>query len=89
MFLQVYFQDEAPQLGCGRRIVYVEKEGRKWVTIRDPFTHASKKLARDVWQRLARKATPAKVKRAIIRRTAKEHGREKTDATKAMLGAAS
>ena len=32
--VKIFFEDEAPRLGCGWRWVYV-KVGRKWVRVRD------------------------------------------------------
>lgn len=37
--MKIYFEDEAPQIGCGQRIVAVQI-GRKWVRVRTSYGRA-------------------------------------------------
>lgn len=63
-YLRVHFNDEAPTIGSGRRLVFVESFGPRWVRIRSPWTYQSAKIARDVWDTLPR-ATVSVSKAAI------------------------
>ncbi len=58
MFLKVHFNDEAPHIGSGHRIVFVEHAGRKWVKIRCPWTLRVQRLPMSRWEPIAKKAVP-------------------------------
>lgn len=48
---RVYFEDEAPSIGCGWRPV-VAKIGYKWVHVRSPGAKRGRKISRQVWDKL-------------------------------------
>ncbi len=56
-------------IGTGRRTVFLERIGPKWVTIRNPYTLRAARLKRGDWNRIARTARPINrprnVKRAV------------------------
>ena len=68
-FLTVHFQDEAPKFGSGRRLVYLDKVGRQWVTLVCPFRVESQRIKRQVWDgTLARSAIEQRPIKSIVRR---------------------
>ena len=48
---RVYFEDEAPTIGCGWRPV-IARIGYKWVHVKDPNAERGKKIPREVWDKL-------------------------------------
>ena len=50
-YVQIYFQDEAPRLGCGRRVVELTT-GRKWAYCKIPSTGIRARLPVSVIERL-------------------------------------
>jgi len=54
MWIRLPFDDEAPAIGAGLRLVFVERLGRKWVRVRCPFTLRAARLERATWDRLSR-----------------------------------
>lgn len=54
MWIRLPFDDEAPAIGSGLRLVFVERIGPKWVRVRCPFTLRCARLKRPVWDRLIR-----------------------------------
>ena len=53
--LRVQFEDEAPRIGNGHRLVTVEL-GRKWARVHDVATGVNAKLPLTMWARIARSA---------------------------------
>lgn len=92
-FYRVCFENEAPRIGAGWRTVYLEHDGAKWVRLRCPFSGVSVSLSRTVWLELARTATPAVPRVAVIRSALKERaratGHKLTRPERAMIAAAS
>jgi len=56
VFAEVMFYDEAPRIGCGRRIVEIEKVGRLWAYVVVPATGIRQRLPASVLARLPQKA---------------------------------
>ncbi len=50
--VEIHFTNEAPRIGSGRRRVFVETIGPKWVKIRSVATGQLTTLARPIWERL-------------------------------------
>lgn len=59
-YVEIYLQDEAPKIGCGRRLVKMEL-GHKWAYLTVPTTGVKQKVPVDVIKRLA--TIKAKVRR--------------------------
>lgn len=57
--MEVYFADECPRIGSGRRVVEVQI-GRKWVRFRSALGNG--KVAIERWRNLARTAVELAVK---------------------------
>jgi hypothetical protein len=53
--MTVYFQDEAPRIGCGWRAVVIVKRGRKWTRVRD-LLGTPAKLDNRTWAEIERGA---------------------------------
>ena len=49
--VSLFFHDEAPQIGSGYRSVYVIV-GRKWAFIHCPFTGATKKFIKSIYENI-------------------------------------
>ncbi|MDP2619894.1 MAG: hypothetical protein Q8P46_06910 [Hyphomicrobiales bacterium] len=88
MFYRVHLNDEAPAIGSGRRTVYVESIGPKYVRLRCPYTFATARLARGVWDKELRpieyRPNMPALAAAANRRLA-DCGREMTGTLEAML----
>ena len=91
-FYHVHFDDEAPRIGSGWRVVYLEHDGRKWVRLRCPFSGVSVSLSRTVWLKVAATARPAHLSAAAVRTALKTRaratGQKITGPQKAMIAAA-
>jgi hypothetical protein len=53
---RVNLYDEAPNIGCGWRIVNVVKRGWKWVLVADKSSGKRKKFPAKQWKSIERKA---------------------------------
>lgn len=91
-FYRVFLHDEAPKLGSGWRVVYVERAGRKWVALRCPHTGATARVTAAAWAAIAPRAQPASPRAAVIgrglRSYARSLGHKLSRAERAMLAAA-
>lgn len=56
----LYFEDEAPRIGCGWRLVKVLKIGRKWVRLEAAASGRRVKLPRHIYEVIAASARPGK-----------------------------
>lgn len=70
-FHNIHLDMEAPRIGCGRRIVFLEKTGRKWATICCPYSLRRTRVPLRDWERIERAGTPARVKLKTIDATAR------------------
>ena len=68
-FLQVHLDTECPAIGSGRRIVFVERQGTKWIKVRCPFTLRTARIERPLWHSIERNAKPVTIRKGIIKRT--------------------
>ncbi len=59
MFYRVDMLSEAETaIGTGRRTVFLERVGPKWVSLRNPYTLRAARLKRRDWERIERTARP-------------------------------
>jgi len=72
-FMDVMFCDEAPRIGCGRRIVEVVKEGRLWTYVRVPGGQRAR-IAAKLFARLPQKEVK------VRRRFRKSYSESRTNA---------
>lgn len=63
----IFLDGEAPQIGSGRRGVYIESIGPKWARIRDAATGTPAKLKREVWDRIDRASAKREAKQEAWR----------------------
>lgn len=54
--LRVYFQDEAPHIGAGWRLIELVSLGHKWAKLRDVSTDTRARLPRAVWIAISKRA---------------------------------
>jgi hypothetical protein len=54
---RVYFQDEAPRLGAGWRLVELLTIGRKWATFREVATGTRARLRKAEWLTVTKHAS--------------------------------
>jgi hypothetical protein len=91
-FYRVCFENEAPRIGSGWRVVFLEHDGPKWVRLRCAVTGAPVSLSKTVWRALAATATPAYpragVLRAALASRARSLGHKLGRPEKAMIAAA-
>lgn len=47
---RVYFQDEAPKIGCGWRFINILSIGSKWVRFEEHATGRRARMSRKAWE---------------------------------------
>lgn len=87
-FYRVDLKDEATRIGSGRRTVFVDRVGPRWVPIRDPYTLRTARLPRADWNAIQATAKPIMQPRNLkpaVTRLLKTTRRKRTKAVRAML----
>ena len=88
MFRLIKLHDEIPGFGSGRRLVYIDKIGRKWVHLALPSTAATARIDYRTWSQLTRSAEEFVVDQAsrmFIRKALKRNvGRDAPKTRKAL-----
>ena len=73
-FCTIHLNDECPALGSGKRLVFIDKIGRKWVTLACPFDATSARVSRKVWSETRGLGyQPAKPRKGVIRDALRRH----------------
>ncbi len=91
-FYRAQFHDEAPRIGSGHRVVFVELLGSKYAHLRSPFTLTTARLPISLWNQIRLTARPVSLCPKAIKRVAAAHssatGQKLTKRDKAMFRAA-
>lgn len=83
-FFFLHFDDEAPALGSGRRVVYVHSVGTKHVKVRAVGNLCPAKIPARLWGRLAKSAQPVNITKAQIKNAISLKRRAGVKITKSM-----
>lgn len=69
MFVRVHLHDEAPEIGSGVRLLFVESVGPKTVKVRCPWTFTPHSFKASVWNEIPQ--TEVTIRKGLITRAAK------------------
>ena len=65
-FYSIHINDELPRIGQGHRLVFIEKVGRRWITVRSPITLASNRIDGRILKELTNGSCKERVRLATI-----------------------